>query len=99
MKNLEKLEEASTGLNVIKFYADWCGPCRAFTPIMENVSNNVDSVNFFSVNVEERRDLAEHFNITNLPSLIIVKEGKIVDRFVGLRNAREVTNLINQYKN
>ena len=98
MKKLEKIEELANGLSVIKFYADWCGPCRMFTPIMENVSKLTEDVSFYSVNVDERRDLAQQFNIQSLPSVMVVKEGKVVDGFIGLRNAKEVTNLINQYK-
>lgn len=98
MKSLTKIEETSSGVHVLKFYADWCGPCRSFTPIMENVSKNVDDVNFWQVNVDENRDLARHFNISNLPSLVVVKEGKVMETLIGLRNAREVTNIINKYK-
>jgi thioredoxin 1 len=99
MKNLNDIKEVSTGLNVIKFYANWCGPCRAFAPIMESVANNVDDVNFYSVNTDERSDLAQMFNIRNLPSVVIVKEGQIVETFIGLRNPKEVTNIINKFKN
>jgi thioredoxin 1 len=98
MNKLEKIEEVSSGLNIIKFYADWCGPCRMFAPIMENVSQLTENVNFFSVNVDERRDLAAEFNIQSLPSIVVVKEGKVVDGFIGLRNAKAVTELINKYK-
>lgn len=98
MNKLEKIEEVSTGLSVIKFYADWCGPCKMFAPIMENISKLTDNTKFFSVNVDERRDLAAQFNIQSLPSVVVVKEGKVVDGFIGLRNAKQVSELINKYK-
>jgi thioredoxin 1 len=99
MKKLEKIEEIAKGVSIIKFYADWCGPCRAFAPIMESVANNVDNAKFFSVNTDERRDIAEHFSISSLPSVVIIKDGKVVERFMGIKNAKEITGLINQYKN
>jgi thioredoxin 1 len=98
MQKLEKIEETATGLNVIKFYADWCGPCRMFTPIMENVSKLNENVNFFSVNVDESRELAKQFDVQNLPTVVIVKEGKIVEKFIGLKNAKEVSSLIAKHK-
>jgi thioredoxin 1 len=99
IETFEELSELSTGLNVIKFYADWCGPCRSFSPIMENVSQNIEEVNFFSVDVDESGFLAEKFGVNSIPSLVIVKNGKVVDSFTGIRNAKDVSQLINKYKN
>jgi thioredoxin 1 len=98
MNSLTKLEDISTGVHVIKFFAEWCAPCRTFSPIMESVAQNVDSVGFWQVNVDEGREIPRHFNISNLPSLVVVKEGKVMETLIGLRNAKEVTNIINKYK-
>jgi thioredoxin 1 len=99
MKKLEKIEELAQGISVVKFFADWCGPCRVYTPIMENVSKNIDSVSFYSVNTDERPDLAAKFNVNGIPATFIMKDGKIVENFTGIRNAKDITTLINRYKN
>jgi len=99
MKKLEKIEELAQGVSVVKFFADWCGPCRVYTPIMENVSKSVDSVSFYSVNTDERPDLAAKFNVNGIPATFIMKDGKIVENFTGIRNAKDITTLINRYKN
>jgi thioredoxin 1 len=99
MKKLEKIEELAQGVSVVKFFAEWCGPCRVFTPIMENVSKNIDSVSFYSVNTDERPDLAAKFNVNGIPATFIMKDGKIVENFTGIRNAKDITTLINRYKN
>lgn len=93
------MEELSKGISVVKFFAEWCGPCRVYTPIMENVSKNVDGVSFYSVNTDEQPDLAAKFNVTGIPATFVVKDGKIVENFTGIRNARDITTLINKYKN
>jgi thioredoxin 1 len=99
MKKLEKIEELAQGVSVVKFFAEWCGPCRVYTPIMENVSKNIDSVSFYSVNTDERPDLAAKFNVNGIPATFIMKDGKIVENFTGIRNAKDITTLINRYKN
>lgn len=99
MKKLEKIEELAQGVSVVKFFADWCGPCRVYTPIMENVSKHIDSVSFYSVNTDERPDLAAKFNVNGIPATFIMKDGKIVENFTGIRNAKDITTLINRYKN
>jgi thioredoxin 1 len=99
MKKLEKIEELAQGVSVVKFFADWCGPCRVYTPIMENVSKNIDSVSFYSVNTDEHPDLAAKFNVNGIPATFIMKDGKIVENFTGIRSAKDITTLINRYKN
>ncbi len=98
MNTLTKIEDVSKGVHVIKFFAEWCAPCRTFSPIMESVSQNVDNVGFWQVNVDEGRDLPRSFNISNLPSIVVVKEGRVMETLIGLRNAKEVTAIINKYK-
>lgn len=93
------MEELAKGISVIKFFAEWCGPCRVYTPIMESVSKNVDNVTFYAVNTDEQPDLAAKFNVNGIPATYVVKDGKIVENFTGIRNARDITTLINKYKN
>lgn len=99
MKKLEKIEELAQGISVVKFFADWCGPCKVYTPILENVSKNIDSVSFYSVNTDEHPDFAAKFNVNSIPATFIVKDGNIVENFIGIRNAKDITTLINKYKN
>lgn len=99
MNQLINTSYLKDGVCVIKFFAEWCAPCRIYAPIMENVSKNIDNVKFFSVNIDEQKEFAEHFNVTSIPCTIITKNGKLMENFVGVRNAKDLTNIINRYKN
>lgn len=92
-EDIETLKDTSTPV-VLKFYAEWCGPCRNFSPIMEMVANNTEGVNFFSVNVDEHNTFAQSLGISSIPATVVFEEGREVARFVGLKNAKEVSELL-----
>jgi thioredoxin 1 len=94
MKKLTSSSELHTGLNVVKFSANWCGPCKMYAPIMENASKQFTDVNFYSVDVDEQSNLAAEFGVTNLPTTVVIKNGKIVEKFIGLRPLVEVARII-----
>jgi thioredoxin 1 len=73
------------GLVFVDFYADWCGPCKMTSPIIEELANEVKEVKFVKVNVDENPDLASQHNIFSIPTFLIFKDGKIVHQFVGVR--------------
>ena len=69
---------------ILDFYATWCGPCNALSPIIEEVSKETNT-ELIKINIEENSDLAEQFGIMSLPTVLILKKGEIVNEFVGLR--------------
>ena len=73
------------GLVFVDFYADWCGPCKMTSPIIEELANEVKEVKFVKVNVDENPDLASQHNIFSIPTFLIFKDGKIVHQFAGVR--------------
>lgn len=69
---------------VVDFWAEWCGPCRALAPVLDEVaSENTDKIKVAKVNVDENPDLALQFDIMTIPTLIVFKEGQPVHRFQG----------------
>lgn len=74
------------GTTLVDFYADWCGPCRMLSPILEEMSkeNKDESVQFVKVNVDENRELAGAFNVMSIPTVVIIKDGKVVDQHIGV---------------
>jgi thioredoxin 1 len=66
------------------FYADWCGPCRMVAPIMEKLSKEYDGkVKFVKINTDENQELAMKYDIMSIPTLMVFKNGQIVQRFIG----------------
>lgn len=87
-ENFEQI--ISRGTVVLDFWAPWCAPCRALTPIIEEVSEKNPNIVFGSVNVDEENELAYKFNISSIPYVVKLVDGKVVDSFLGYRNIDEV---------
>ncbi|MCI8410975.1 MAG: thioredoxin [Clostridia bacterium] len=85
----EVLESNKTVL--IDFYADWCGPCRMMGPIIDEIEKEVSNeIKVGKVNVDENRDLAMEYGVMSIPTIVIIKNGKIIKTFVGVRDKDEI---------
>jgi thioredoxin 1 len=78
----EKVRDAGK-LVIVDFWAPWCGPCRMIGPIFEELSNEIEDVVFAKINVDEAQELAAQFNIMSIPTLMIFKEGEVIDQQMG----------------
>lgn len=85
-------------LKVLKFSASWCGPCKVFSPIFNEVRSQMSDVSFAEVDVDQSSDLAIKYGIRGVPTLIIEKDGQVVDRKSGVLQNQALTQLINSYK-
>jgi thioredoxin 1 len=86
-------------LEVKKFYATWCGPCKMLTPIMENVKGKFTDVSFKDINIDEQFEEAQKYYVRSVPTVIIEKDGKEIQRFAGLQSEMAYTNALNEIKN
>ncbi|WP_237801224.1 thioredoxin [Corynebacterium accolens] len=76
---------------VVDFWAEWCGPCKKLSPILEEVADELDSeVTIAKVNVDEERNLGAMFQIMSIPNVLIFNNGEKVDEFVGLRSKDDI---------
>lgn len=83
--------EISSGVTLVDFYADWCGPCRMLTPILEEVAGEMHgSVTFAKVDIDQNQKVASTYQVTSVPTLILFKDGKEINRLVGLRDAAAI---------
>lgn len=74
----------SDKLSVIDFWAEWCGPCRAIGPVIEELAKEYDGkVNVGKVNVDHNPQVSMDYGITSIPAILFVKGGKVVDKLVG----------------
>lgn len=71
------IEETSKQDTIVKFYADWCGPCKMMAPIFEEVSNEVENITFFEINIDDNKELAIELGVKSIPTLILFKNGEI----------------------
>lgn len=92
--NFEQEVLNSEKIVLVDFYADWCGPCKIFSPILEDISNEYDSVKVVKVNIDDEIELAQHYGVTSVPTLIIIQNGKVVDRSVGAVSKLAIINMI-----
>ena len=85
---------------LIDFYADWCGPCKMMSPILQEVKLNLkDAVKIIKVNVDQHQDLASHFMVRGVPTLMLFKTGKMLWRQSGVLSARDLTTIISNHLN
>ena len=76
---------------VVDFWAEWCGPCKKLSPILEEVADELDGeVTISKVNVDEERNLGAMFQIMSIPNVLIFNNGEKVDEFVGLRSKDDI---------
>lgn len=79
---------------LVDFYADWCGPCRMLSPIVEEIARERDDIIVAKVNVDKEEELARRFNIYSIPSLIVFKDGEVVKQANGARPKSSILALI-----
>lgn len=99
IKNSDFTDVLNSKLAVVDFSAVWCGPCQMLTPIMEELSDEMDGeVDFFSADVDENRDLAYQFDIQSIPAIVVFANGEEVTRTVGFQPKEELKELIDSCK-
>lgn len=86
-------EEVSKGTILLDFWASWCGPCRMLAPVLEELSE-IHSIKIGKINVDEQGELAAQFNINSIPSLFLIKDGKIVNQTVGYQDLQSLEEFI-----
>jgi len=79
---------------VIDFWAEWCGPCKQFSPIFEEVSEEIDGVNFGKVDMEEHQELGTSMGVRALPTTLVVSGGDEVDRSSGAMSKQELVDFV-----
>ena len=83
---------------LIDFYADWCGPCRMMPPVLKELKNRMgEQVQVFKVNVDQHADVASHFQVNSIPTLMIFKKGALLWRAAGVKNAAQLEQVLQQY--
>ncbi|OGN61985.1 MAG: thioredoxin [Chlamydiae bacterium RIFCSPHIGHO2_12_FULL_49_11] len=91
----KKVIDSREKIVIVDFFADWCGPCRQLSPILEEISDEFSSrVDIYKVDVGQEADLARTFEVLSIPTVLFFKNGKKVDEFVGLRDKDSIVEMI-----
>ncbi len=81
----------------VDFWAEWCGPCRMVSPVVEELSSEFEGkINFVKVNVDEANELASKYNVFSIPTLAIFNKGQLVSQQVGAASKESYKNMINK---
>ena len=92
--------ETSTKPVFLDFWADWCGPCKMLGPTFERLADKFgEQVTFAKVNVDENPDIANKFAIRSIPTLVLLQDGNVVEKIVGLRSEQELTQVLSRFAN
>ena len=86
-----------SGISLVDFYADWCGPCQALAPILEDIAKDAD-FNIVKINVDEAPNLAAQFQVVSIPTMIIFKDGEMIEKTVGVKQKDEILTWVNSKK-
>ncbi len=93
----EEVLKNNDKLVVIDFFATWCMPCQMLTPILSEISEKYsEKAEFYKVNVDENQDAAIRYGVESVPTLIFFRDGKEIERQVGLLNEVELSNMIEE---
>ncbi len=82
------------GVAIVDFYADWCGPCKMMAPVIDKIAEENPDINVAKVNVDLEGELAAQYGVMSIPTLVIFKDGKEINRSVGAKNKNAILALL-----
>ncbi len=90
-------EEVKSGVTVVDFFATWCAPCRMMGIILEEVSEEHPEFNIVKVDVDQNEALARKFGVMSIPTIVIMRDGKQVEKHVGLMQKDDLVDLVKSH--
>lgn len=96
-ENFETEVEAAQGLVVIDLWAEWCGPCKLLSPILDEVEREIPEAKFCKINVDNEPELTRLFKVNTIPTVALVKDNTFIDISVGYVTKDKLKSFISQY--
>ena len=84
-------------LTMVDFSATWCGPCRRLAPILGELAGEMPQVDFLELDVDRSQEIAMRYGVQAVPTMIVLRSGRVIDRFVGLRSKSELAERLRQH--
>ncbi|WEG73747.1 thioredoxin [Vagococcus intermedius] len=91
------VEETNEGVTLVDFWAPWCGPCRIQGPIIDEMAEEMTDVTFAKMDVDENPATATQFGIQSIPTLLIKKDGEVVETLMGVHRKEQLATVLNKY--
>lgn len=79
---------------LLDFFATWCGPCQMLLPTIEELSKEVENAKICKINTDDNPELAERYNVMSIPTLVVVKDGKVTASCVGVKSKAEILEML-----
>ncbi|CAM3909421.1 thioredoxin [Aeromicrobium ponti] len=90
--------ETNNGIVLADFFATWCGPCKMIAPVLEELDQDMgNQVKIVKIDVDQNQETANKFGIMSIPTLIVMKDGKVVDTLVGLKSKEALEEALNKH--
>jgi thioredoxin 1 len=100
LNDLDFKKNVESGVALVDFWAPWCGPCRMQGPIVDRVADHVNSIaKVIKVDVDQAQSVAMQFGVQSIPTLVILKDGKLVESFVGVQTEATLISAVNRAVN
>lgn len=87
----------SSGVVLVDFFANWCGPCKMVGPILEKIDPEFPTIEFVKVDVDQSQSLAIQFQVQSIPTILIFKDGQVVERQVGFSGEPQLKKMLEKY--
>ncbi len=89
-------QKTKEGKVLVDCFATWCGPCKMLSPIIDEVAEEINDCSFYKLDVDEAEKISKQYGIMSIPTLLLFKDGKLVNQTVGFKSKEEIISFINE---